>query len=186
MNSALFLDRDDTLVEDAGYMSDPGQIKLLPGVAEALRRAAEHFRLYLFTNQSGIGRGFYTMADAVACNERLIELLELPSPGFHGICIAPETPEQPPVYRKPSPRYILEAIERDNLDKKRCHMIGDRISDLESGLNAGIQSILIDRDAGEGSKKALMFAKNHSLLVFKNLPEAVNALIKANENAGNE
>ena len=179
MNSALFLDRDDTLIADAGYMSSPGQIKLLPGVAEALRRAGAHFRLYLVTNQSGIGRGFYTMADAVACNERLIELLDLPSPGFHGICIAPETPEEPPVYRKPSPRYIIETIERDNLDKYRCHMIGDRVSDLESGLNAGIQSILIDRGTGESGKKALAFAKEHSLLVFKTLPEAVDALIAA-------
>ena len=62
---ALFLDRDDTLVYDEGYMSRPEQLVLLPGVSEALSRArAAGCKLFLLTNQSGIGRGYYTMADA--------------------------------------------------------------------------------------------------------------------------
>ena len=110
---ALFLDRDDTIVRDEGYMSRPEQIVLLPGAADALRRArAAGFRLYLVTNQSGIGRGYYTLADAEACNRRLEALLGL---SFDGVCIAPERPDEPSRYRKPSPAYLLERIAADGL-----------------------------------------------------------------------
>ena len=177
MTAALFLDRDDTIIGDEGYMSDPAQIRLLPGVGEALRNAAHVFRLYLITNQSGIGRGFYSMEQAVACNDRLIELLKLPSPGFHGICIAPETPDDPQVYRKPSPKYILEMIKRDGLDPNRCYMIGDRTSDLESGINAGIESILVGSGNGEKREKALEYARVRNLRVFPGLPDAVKELL---------
>lgn len=174
---ALFLDRDDTIVHDDGYMGRPEQIRLLPGVSEALRKAAPRFRLYLVTNQSGIGRGLYSLADAEACNRRLLELLELPEPGFDGICIAPEKPGEPSQYRKPSPAFLLEMIERDDLDTEACCIIGDKTSDLECGLNAGIRSILVGKGKGGPRADALQFAQKHCLSVFKSLPQAIEAIL---------
>lgn len=174
---ALFLDRDDTLVYDDGYMGRPEQIRLLPGVAQALRKAAARFRLYLVTNQSGIGRGLYSMTDAQACNNRLVELLELPAPGFAGICIAPEKPGDPSPYRKPSPAYLIERIQRDDLDPEACCIIGDKLSDLECGLNAGIRSILVGKGEGEPRTNARAFAHQHGISVFQSLPEAIDALL---------
>jgi histidinol-phosphate phosphatase family protein len=173
MKPALFLDRDDTLVFDESYMSRPEQIRLLPGAKEAIKLAAEHFDLYLLTNQSGINRGYYTFADAEACNARLIELLEIS--GFAGICIAPETPDEPSKYRKPSPAYILERIEEDKLDPTKCWIIGDKRSDIECGVNANVGSILVFRGAtGAPRESAKEYAEKNQIPICESILEAVN------------
>ena len=173
---ALFLDRDDTLVRDAGYMSRPEQIELLPGVAEALRDArAAGFRLYLVTNQSGIGRGYYTMADALACNRRLEELLGV---GFDGVCIAPERPDEPSRYRKPSPAYLLERIAEDGLDPAASWMVGDKVSDLECGLAAGVRAALVARGStGVPREDAAAFAAERGIPVFPDFSAFVRDLL---------
>lgn len=176
--AALFLDRDDTIVRDEGYMSRPEQIELLPGAAGALRRArSAGFRLYLATNQSGIGRGYYTLADAEACNRRLEELLEL---SFDGICIAPERPDEPSRYRKPSPAYLLERIAADGLDPARCWAIGDKVSDLACGLAAGVRAALVARGAtGAPREDAAAFAAARGIPVHPSLAAAVDAVLAA-------
>ena len=175
---ALFLDRDDTIVRDEGYMSRPEQIVLLPGAADALRRArAAGFRLYLVTNQSGIGRGYYTLADAEACNRRLEALLGL---AFDGICIAPERPDEPSRYRKPSPAYLLERIAADGLDPARCRAIGDKVSDLECGLAAGVPAALVARGAtGAPREDAAAFAAARGIPAYPSLAAAVDAILAA-------
>ena len=189
---ALFLDRDDTLVRDAGYMSRPEQIELLPGVAEALRDArAAGFRLYLVTNQSGINRGFYTLADALACNRRLEDLVfgpttqppnhpttQPPAVGFDGVCIAPERPDEPSRYRKPSPAYLLERIAEDGLDPAACRMVGDKVSDLECGLAAGVRAALVARGStGAPREDAAAFAAEREIPVFPDFPAFVRDLL---------
>lgn len=137
---ALFLDRDGTLILDKDYLSDPAGVELIPGARAALKQARQlGFRLFLFTNQSGIGRGYHTIEDTFRCHERMEELLALPVPVFDGICIAPEAPDQPSHYRKPSPNYILEMIAKHGLDPRQCWMVGDRESDIDAGRNAGIR-----------------------------------------------
>jgi D-glycero-D-manno-heptose 1,7-bisphosphate phosphatase len=141
---ALFLDRDGTLIIDKHYLSDPAGVELIPGAAEALRRARSvGYKLFLFTNQSGIGRGLHTLEDALRCNARMEELLGLPAPLFEDLCIAPEPPDDPSGYRKPSPRFILETIERHQLEPAQCWMVGDRQADVHAGLNAGIRAAAV-------------------------------------------
>jgi D-glycero-D-manno-heptose 1,7-bisphosphate phosphatase len=138
---ALFLDRDGTLIIDKVYLADPAGVELIPGVAPALRRArALGYKLFLFTNQSGIGRGLHTIADTHRVNARLEALLGVPHPVFDGICIAPEAPGQPVAYRKPSPRFILETLAADPaLDPAQCWMVGDSAADIGAGLGARIK-----------------------------------------------
>jgi len=141
---ALFLDRDGTIIFDRDYLADPAGVELVPGAAGALRRArALGYLLFLFTNQSGIGRGLHTIEDTHRCNARMNELLDLGPAPFAGLCIAPEAPDQPSLYRKPSPRFILEMIAQHALDPAQCWMIGDRESDLDAGLAAGIRSAAV-------------------------------------------
>jgi D-glycero-D-manno-heptose 1,7-bisphosphate phosphatase len=141
---ALFLDRDGTLIFDRDYLADPAGVEIIPGVRDALQRAIRMgYRLFLFTNQSGIGRGFHTLEDTLRCNARMEELLGLGRPLFDGVCIAPEAPDQPSLYRKPSPRFIHEMIARHRLDPGQCWMVGDRESDLLAGLNAGIRAAAV-------------------------------------------
>jgi D-glycero-D-manno-heptose 1,7-bisphosphate phosphatase len=136
---ALFLDRDGTLIFDRNYLADPAGVELIPGVTDALRRArALGFLLFLHSNQSGIARRLLTMDDVLRCNDRMEELLGLPRPVFDAICIAPEGPDDPPQYRKPSPRFPLESMARHGLSPRDCWMVGDRESDLETGRNAGM------------------------------------------------
>jgi D-glycero-D-manno-heptose 1,7-bisphosphate phosphatase len=144
MSKALFLDRDGTIIVDKHYLADPAGVELIPGVRSALQRARElGYKLFLFTNQSGIGRGLYTLDDVLLVNARMETLLALASPLFTELCIAPEAPDQPSLYRKPSPRFIQEMIAAHHLDPAHCAMIGDRPSDAQAGLNAGIRSIAI-------------------------------------------
>jgi len=144
MSKALFLDRDGTIILDKHYLADPAGVELIPGVRSALQRARElGYKLFLFTNQSGIGRGLYTLDDVLLVNARMETLLALASPLFTELCIAPEAPDQPSLYRKPSPRFIQEMIAAHHLDPAHCAMIGDRPSDAQAGLNAGIRSIAI-------------------------------------------
>jgi len=144
MSKALFLDRDGTLIFDKHYLADPAGVELIPGAADALRRARElGYQLFLFTNQSGIARGLHTLEDVLRCNTRLEELVGLPPPLFTDVCIAPEAPDQPSHYRKPSPRFILESIARHGLDAAHCWMVGDREADVQAGLNAHIHSAAV-------------------------------------------
>jgi len=139
MAKALFLDRDGTLIRDCVYLADPAGVELLPGVADGLCLArARGYLLFLFTNQSGIGRGYHTMEDTVRVNARMEELIGLPRPVFVETCIAPEAPGQPVVYRKPSPRFILEMISRHSLDPALTWMVGDSAADVGAGLAARV------------------------------------------------
>lgn len=170
--SALFLDRDGTIIRDSGFLCDPSAVELLDGAKAALHHAARTHRLYLFTNQSGIGRGYYTLEQAQAVHTRMLELLELPPPGFTDICMAPETPDEPAVYRKPSPRFILECITRDALDPAQCWMIGDRLSDLQAGVNAGIRVALIHNHDYFNAETHL-FCEAHHIPTYDSLASAL-------------
>ena len=144
---AIFLDRDGTLIENRHYLASPEGVAVLPGVREALARAREAgTKLFLFTNQSGVGRGYFTLADVEAVNRRMIEMLDLGDDLFARICIAPERPDEPQVYRKPSPRFIHEMLTEHGFAAEAAWMVGDAPSDWEAGINAGIRSAAIVRD----------------------------------------
>ena len=170
---ALFLDRDGNLVHDGHHTCEPDQISLITGVKEALYACMKaDYLLFIVTNQSGIGRGIFTWDQYKACHARMLELLELPQPGFIDVCVAPEHPDQPSVYRKPSPKFILECIARYQLDPRACWMIGDRRTDWQAGLNAGIRSCAVRSGAPfkEGDE---LYARENGILVHTDFPSFV-------------
>ncbi|HEX5790452.1 MAG TPA: HAD-IIIA family hydrolase [Luteolibacter sp.] len=139
---ALILDRDGTLIEHVPYLADPAGVALLPGIRDALKIALDHGALlFLHTNQSGIGRGMFDEAQAHACNEQLIRLLDLGPRPFARICIAPESPEVPSRYRKPSPEFAREIMGEHGLEPAQLCYIGDRGSDLATAAAAGTSGI---------------------------------------------
>ncbi|MDD5708605.1 MAG: HAD-IIIA family hydrolase [Kiritimatiellae bacterium] len=164
--AALFLDRDGTVIADEGYLAAAPGVRLLPGVRRALQLARRTHRLFLFSNQSGISRGYFGWSDVDAVNRRMLKLLRLPEPVFDAVCMAPEHPGEPAVYRKPSPRFILESIAQFDLDPGQCWMLGDRLSDLQAGARACIRSALI-----AGSRQALpddlaAYVQTHGVPVY--------------------
>ena len=140
---ALFIDRDATIICDARYLDHPAGVELLPGVRQALRRARRDYRLFLFSNQSGISRGYFTWEQVDAVNARLYELLGMGRDLFDAVCMAGDSPDSSLFYRKPSPRFILECMDQFALDPDACWMAGDRLSDLQAGVRAGIRAALI-------------------------------------------
>ncbi len=170
MSKALFLDRDGTLILDKTYLADPAGVELIPGVAVGLQRARTlGYKLFLFTNQSGIGRGYHTMDDTLRVNSRMEEMLGLGSPLFAGVCIAPEAPGQPVVYRKPSPRFILEKLEQHRLDPALCWMVGDSAADLGAGLAAHVNVAALC--TGKVDPRTLPEVTTHGIPVFPSFAE---------------
>ncbi len=162
MNKAIFFDRDGTLNHDSGYLCNPDDVVLLTGVRETLRNFKDAgYMLFLFTNQSGVARGYFGMDAVEAVNGRLFELLG--GNIFDGICIATEDPDNdgPDSYRKPSPRYILEMIEKFDLDRSKSFIVGDRKRDLEAGIRAGINAIRVFEDIDD--EKSAAYCREHSL-----------------------
>jgi len=149
------------------YIADPAGVELLPGVVDGLVLARSRgYRLFLFTNQSGIGRGYHTIEDTHRVNARLEELLGLPPPVFDEICIAPEAPGQPSLYRKPSPRFIQEMITKYALDPAQCVMVGDSAADLAAALAAGIAAVAVR--TGKVDPRTLPVIAAHRIPVFEN------------------
>lgn len=175
LRRALFLDRDGTLILDKHYLFDPAGVELIPGVAAALQRArALGYHFFLFTNQAGVARGLHTLDDVLRCNARMEELLQMSPALFTDICIATEGPNDPQHYRKPSPRFILESIQRHGLDPKHCWMVGDRESDIDAGLNANIRSAAVC--TGKHDAKAWATIARPGVPVFPSFVEFVASL----------
>ena len=107
MNRAVFLDRDGTLNVERHYLHDPDQLEIIPGSGSALRRLMDAgYRLFIVTNQSGIGRGYYTEADMHAVNDKLsAELAASDGVAFEKIYFAPESPEEDSPAASPVPNF---------------------------------------------------------------------------------
>jgi D-glycero-D-manno-heptose 1,7-bisphosphate phosphatase len=142
---AVFLDRDGTINVDKHYLSDPAQLEIFPEAGRALRRLRDAgVLLFIVTNQSGIGRGLYSLADMERVNARLCAELARDGVRLERIYFAPEAPEQPSRGRKPSPQFLFDARDEFDLDLAQSFMVGDKLIDLECGWNAGVRrSILV-------------------------------------------
>jgi D-glycero-D-manno-heptose 1,7-bisphosphate phosphatase len=151
MNRAIFLDRDGTLIAEKNYLCRPDDVEVFPGAGTALKKLADAgFKLFIVTNQSGIGRGFFTMADAERVNERVSREFARDGVRFEKIYIAPEAPDQPSRGRKPSPQFLFDARDEFSLDLAQSFMVGDKLIDLECGWNAGVKkSILVRTGYGQ-------------------------------------
>jgi D-glycero-D-manno-heptose 1,7-bisphosphate phosphatase len=146
MNRAVFLDRDGTLIAEKNYLHRPEDVEIFPGAGAALKRLADAgFKLVIVTNQSGIGRGYFTLADAGRVNEHLAREFARDGVRFEKIYIAPEAPDQPSRGRKPSPQFLFDARDEFDLTLAESFMVGDKLIDLECGWNAGVKKSILVR-----------------------------------------
>ena len=145
MNRAVFLDRDGTLIEDKDYLHRPEEVVIFPGVGPALRRLQDAgFKLFIVTNQSGVGRGMFPLAEVHKVHEHLCRELAKDGVYIEKIYIAPEAPDTPSRGRKPSPQFLFDARDEFGIGLPQSYMVGDKRIDLECGWNAGVkQSILV-------------------------------------------
>ncbi len=135
----IFLDRDGVVIQDKHYLSEPGQVRLTPGAGPALgrlRRAGA--RLFLVTNQSGVGRGYFSESDYQACQQRLRELLRPYGAVLADVAHCPHAPgDKNCSCRKPATGMWEQLKAVHDLDPSKCAMVGDKPSDILFARNAG-------------------------------------------------
>lgn len=156
LRPALFLDRDGTLMEEVDHCRDPAHVRAYGGAARELARARSlGWANIIITNQSGIGRGYFTLEQFHSVQEELIRQLDGLIDASY---MAPDHPDHPSPRRKPAPGMILEAAADHAIDLSRSFMIGDKALDIECGRNAGVRTILVETGYG---KKAGACSPDH-------------------------
>ena len=152
-SKAIFFDRDDTIIEDTGYINNPDQVKLISGVAKSLLEFKEMgFKLIVITNQSGVARGILTEKALGEIHERLNVLLSEKGVVLDAIYYCPFHPDGiVPQYRKesedrkPNPGMIMTAATEHNIDLSQSWAIGNSARDIDAGRRAGCKTILIEK-----------------------------------------
>lgn len=146
---AVFFDRDGTLMREEDYCRHPSQVHAISGAAAALASLhAAGWLSIIITNQSGIGRGYFTLADYEAVNAELFRQLGQPLPAY---CCA-DHPDTPTPRRKPGTGMIAEAIRDHDIDPALSWMIGDKDIDITAGRAAGCRTILVLTGYGENHR----------------------------------
>jgi D-glycero-D-manno-heptose 1,7-bisphosphate phosphatase len=182
---AVFLDRDDTLMVNVPYLGDPSLVEVFPEAAQALyalRKAG--FLLFVVSNQSGVGRGLITREQVFAVNAELKRQLD--GDYIHAFFHSYATPDDPyATDRKPSPELLLHAAKTHDLDLNASFFIGDRLSDIECGLNAGCRAVLLTHDKSsrkESSDSEDVIAKEKAHYITPSLMEAAQWIIEVSSN----
>ncbi len=144
---AVFLDRDGTLMVDVDYCGDPAKVEVFPDAGEALRQLKQAgYKLIVVTNQSGIGRGYFTEDDYRAVEREFLR--RLGNDLIDATYYCADLPGTNSARRKPAPGMIFEAQRDHHLDLARSYFIGDKTSDIECGRNAGVRTILVQTGYG--------------------------------------
>ena len=140
--SAIFLDRDGVLIKDMHYLSDPNNVFLEKGVVELMQYALNNLiPVFIVTNQSGISRKLFTWNDYILVTNKMMELIGRSHP-IVGIYSNSYLSIENNSWRKPNPGMILKAANKFKINLKDSILVGDRLSDLKAGLNAGIGNLV--------------------------------------------
>ena len=184
-SKAVFLDRDNTLIEDPGYLADPEGVRILPGVELALKSLAQAgYLLVVVTNQSGIARGLLTEETLQDVHERMLELLTKKGAHIDEIYYCPYFSDGTvPEYaiesdlRKPEPGMLLQAADDLDLDLDASWMVGDSSRDVEAGQRAGCRTVRIrtphDDSVADDQQEA--FQSDYTV---RNLVEAARVILR--------
>ena len=190
-NKAIFLDRDDTLIEDPGYISGPEQVKLLDGVPEALIEFGDMgYKLIVVSNQSGVARGIVTEKALGEIHDRLKQLLAEKGARLDGIYYCPYHPEglvrkyrKESEDRKPNPGMLLTAADQMDIDLSCSWVLGNSSRDIEAGRQVGCKTILIDSPSHRISYEPGQPKPDYKAV---NMKEAVNIIKKHHRSSGEQ
>lgn len=152
--SAAFLDRDGTLIRDQGYVDDPADVEILPGADRAVSLLnARSIPVVVVTNQSGIGRGYYTEADFRAVEETMERRLAMRGCAVDAVYHCPHDPDEACGCRKPELGLHRRAGESLGVDLAEALYVGDKVSDVLPAVRTGGRGFLLrtgaDHDPGE-------------------------------------
>ena len=136
MRPALFLDRDGVINVDRGYVGKQEDFEFIPGIFDVCRIAKQlGYLIFVVTNQSGIGRGYYTEQDFLKLNDWMCGVFKTQGADIEKVYYSPslDSPD-----RKPMPGMILRAAEEFDIDLSRSVLVGDNETDVQAGIAAGV------------------------------------------------
>lgn len=141
---AVFFDRDNTLIIDSHYMHDIKDLKFYPETFNVLQVLRDRgYEFFIISNQSGIGRGYFTEDQLQLFHAAMLAEFSKHGISFQKVAYCPHAPSENCDCRKPKPKILLELIKDYGVDPDHAFMVGDRDSDYQCGINAGIKSIKI-------------------------------------------
>lgn len=147
MRKAVLVDRDDTLCPDVPYCKDPAMIHVFSDVPGSIKRLKDAgYLVLMITNQSGIGRGYFTLEQLKAVNAELLRQIEAGGGTIDDIFFCPHTPDDNCECRKPKNKMGRDAIAKYDLDPAQCWMIGDHDKDIEFGRSLGMRCIKVSKE----------------------------------------
>ena len=170
----VFLDRDGVINHDYGYVGSKSRFIFIDGVIEALQTITKlGYDLIIVTNQSGIGRGYFTKNDFEHLMKHMCRIFSENGIKIKSIYYCPHSPSLSSDgvssacrCRKPSPTLILQALEKYNYDPAQCYLIGDKTSDIEAGHQAEISNLVLLTGKNENLNLNYSYSKFKSLLDF--------------------
>lgn len=173
----VILDRDGTLIVERNYLASPEGLELLPNAAEGLRRFAElGWGRLVVTNQSGVGRGYFTRQAVDDIHTHLAALLATAGAGVEGFYICPHAPEESCACRKPKTALVLQAAADWGFDPAQSFFIGDKASDIELGQALGGSTILVLTGYGEEHYRKGLVQPDY---VVRDLQEAAEVVARS-------
>lgn len=174
MNKAFFLDRDGVVVKQVHYLCEPEKTELEKGAASAIRTLHQKgYKVIVVTNQSGVARGKFSMKEVESVHNKIIELLAAEGETIDAFYICPHHPDFDGKCdcRKPAPGLLYQAAKEHDIDISASVMIGDKLSDVKCGINAGVRaSLLIATGYGSGERQK---PEAQEVLFVNDLEEAV-------------
>jgi D-glycero-D-manno-heptose 1,7-bisphosphate phosphatase len=168
---AFFLDRDGVINVDHGYVGTPDQFTFIPGVFDACRTIVDHgYHIVIVTNQAGIGRGYYTEKEFQKLSTWMKAQFAEQGIVITDVRFCPHHAEQglgkykkECYFRKPNPGMILSAADKHKIDLPSSVLVGDKLSDIEAGRNAGIEHLYFVADDIKTVSPAAAFIGCHDL-----------------------
>ena len=173
MHKAVILDRDGVINLDPGYVHKIKDFKLFPETIKALNLLKD-FKLFIITNQSGIGRGYYTLKDFEKFNNYLIKKLKDNNIVIDKTYVCPHHPDNRCDCRKPSIKFIKDIEKHYSIDLKESWVVGDHPHDVEMGKKAGCKTIYVLTGHGKKHKDELKIKPD---FIAKDIYEASKIII---------
>lgn len=179
---AIFLDRDGVINENrANYVRRWADVEIFPQALTALAKAAASpYKIIVVTNQSAVGRGIITLAQANEINQRLLAEVRQHGGRVDAAYICPAAPHENAPCRKPQPGMLQQAAADHALDLSQSYMVGDALTDIAAGRNAGVQAAFLVRTGRGLAQLQLPQAQQHQpLMVFDDLTAVIDHILAA-------